>query len=58
MPVTDMDRYREMKDKETPGDTLCFYQTLHKMTQDALAERIGVTKQKISDTYHCLKFLG
>jgi transcriptional regulator with XRE-family HTH domain len=47
-----MDWYREMKEKETPGDTLRFYRTLHKMTQDALAERLNVTKQKISNMEH------
>jgi DNA-binding XRE family transcriptional regulator len=48
LSVTEMDWYREMKEKETPGDTLRFYRTLHKMTQECLATRIGVTKQKIS----------
>jgi DNA-binding XRE family transcriptional regulator len=55
MPVTEMDWYREMKEKETPGDTLRFYRTLHKMTQEDLAVRIGVTKQKISNMEHNAK---
>ncbi|MDR1279037.1 MAG: helix-turn-helix domain-containing protein [Treponema sp.] len=55
MPVTEMDWYREMKEKETPGDTLRFYRTLHNMTQEDLAARIGVTKQKISNMEHNAK---
>jgi DNA-binding XRE family transcriptional regulator len=53
--VTEMDWYREMKEKETPGDTLRFYRTLHKMTQESLAAQIGVTKQKISNMEHNAK---
>jgi DNA-binding XRE family transcriptional regulator len=55
MPVTEMDWYREMKGKETPGDTLRFYRTLHKMTQESLAVKIGVSKQKISNMEHNAK---
>jgi DNA-binding XRE family transcriptional regulator len=55
MPVTEMDWYRETKEKETPGDTLRFYRTLHKMTQETLAAQIGVTKQKISNMEHNTK---
>ena len=55
MPVAEMDWYKEMKGKETPGDTLRFYRTLHKMTQDDLALRIGVTRQKISNMEHNAK---
>jgi DNA-binding XRE family transcriptional regulator len=47
--VTEMDWYKEMKDRETPGDALRFYRTLHELTQDVLASRLGVTKQKISN---------
>jgi DNA-binding XRE family transcriptional regulator len=54
-PVTEMDWYKEMKEKETPGGTLRFYRTLHKMTQDALAERLNVTKQKITNMEHNAK---
>jgi DNA-binding XRE family transcriptional regulator len=50
--VTEMDWYKEMAEKSSPGDTLRFYRTLHKMTQDTLAARIGVTKQKISNMEH------
>ncbi|MDR1420708.1 MAG: helix-turn-helix domain-containing protein [Treponema sp.] len=55
MPVTETGWYREMKEKETPGDTLRFYRTLHKMTQDTLAERLNVTRQKISNMEHNAK---
>jgi DNA-binding XRE family transcriptional regulator len=55
MPVTEMDWYREMKEKETPGDTLRFYRKLHNLTQEALAAKIGVTKQKISNMEHNTK---
>jgi DNA-binding XRE family transcriptional regulator len=55
MPVMEMDWYRDMKEKEMPGDTLRFYRALHKMTQEALAARLGVTKQKISNMEHNAK---
>jgi DNA-binding XRE family transcriptional regulator len=55
LSVTEMDWYREMKEKETPGDTLRFYRTLHNMTQEDLAARLGVTKQKISNMEHNTK---
>ena len=55
VPVTEMDWYREMREQETPGDTLRFYRTLHNLTQDELASRIGVTKQKISNMEHNAK---
>ena len=55
VPVTEMDWYREMKEKETPGDTLRFYRKLHNMTQEELASRIGVTKQKIFNMEHNVK---
>ena len=50
-----MDWYREIKGKETPGTTLRFYRKLHNMTQEELAFRIGVTKQKISNMEHNAK---
>jgi DNA-binding XRE family transcriptional regulator len=49
MLATEMDWYREMREKETPGDTLRFYRKLHNMTQEELAAQLGVTKQKISN---------
>jgi DNA-binding XRE family transcriptional regulator len=55
MPVTEMDWYRETAEKETPGEVLRFYRTLHKMTQESLASRLGVTKQKISNMEHNAK---
>jgi DNA-binding XRE family transcriptional regulator len=55
VPVTGMNWYKEMKAAETPGDTLGFYRKLHKMTQVELAERLGVSKQKISNMEHNLK---
>jgi DNA-binding XRE family transcriptional regulator len=55
LPVTEMDWYREMRKKETPGGALCFYRKLHHMTQDELASRLGVTKQKISNMEHNAK---
>ncbi|MDR1469743.1 MAG: helix-turn-helix domain-containing protein [Spirochaetaceae bacterium] len=55
MPATEMDWYRKMKEKDTPGDTLRFYRTLHKMTQDALAAQIGVTRQQIANREHNAK---
>ncbi|GHU36201.1 hypothetical protein FACS1894172_18830 [Spirochaetia bacterium] len=55
MLATDMDWYIETKEKETPGSTLRFYRKLHKMTQDMLAERLGITKQKISNMEHNAK---
>jgi DNA-binding XRE family transcriptional regulator len=55
VPVQDMDWYKEMMERETPGDTLRFYRTLHNMTQDALAEQLDVTRQKISNMEHNAK---
>jgi DNA-binding XRE family transcriptional regulator len=53
--VTEMEWYKEMKAEETPGDTLRFYRKLHKMTQRDLAEKLGASKQKISNMEHGLK---
>jgi DNA-binding XRE family transcriptional regulator len=55
MPITEMEWHREMQKKETPGDTLRFYRRLHKMTQEDLATRLSVTKQKISNMEHNAK---
>jgi transcriptional regulator with XRE-family HTH domain len=55
VPAAEMEWYREMKEKETPGDTLRFYRNLHNMTQDKLAAKLGVTKQKISNMEHNTK---
>lgn len=47
--ATEMDWYKELKAEETPGGNLRFYRKLHKMTQPELGEKLGVTKQKISN---------
>jgi transcriptional regulator with XRE-family HTH domain len=41
--------YKEAQSKETPGSTLRFYRKLHKMTQAVLGEKLGVSKQKVSN---------
>jgi DNA-binding XRE family transcriptional regulator len=56
--ATEMSWYKEMKAEETPGDTLRFYRKLHHMTQKELAEKIEVTKQKISNMEHGLKAIS
>ena len=53
--VMEMDWYKEQKAKETPGDTLRFYRKLHGMTQSNLAEKLEITKQKVSNMEHNLK---
>ncbi|GHU44632.1 hypothetical protein FACS1894190_16190 [Spirochaetia bacterium] len=53
--VTDMDWYKETKKRETPCNTLRFYRKLHNMTQNMLAEQLGITKQKISNMEHNAK---
>lgn len=47
--VKNMDWYKEMKAKETPGGNLRFYRKLHKLTQTQLAKKLEVSKQKISN---------
>ena len=47
--ATEMDWYKEMKVEETPGGNLRFYRKLHKLTQQQLAEKLEVTKQKVSN---------
>ena len=41
--------YKKMKAEETPGGNLKFYRKLHKMKQPELAEKLEVSKQKISN---------
>jgi DNA-binding XRE family transcriptional regulator len=53
--VREMNWYKEMKAKETPGDTLRFYRKLHKLTQEELGRKLGVPKQKISNMENALK---
>ena len=47
--VDDLDWFKEAVAKETPGSNLRFYRKLVGMTQKELAEKLGVTKQHISD---------
>ncbi|MGI0517241.1 helix-turn-helix transcriptional regulator [Treponema denticola] len=44
-----MDWYKEAEKRQTPAKTLRFYRTLNKLTQVQLAEKLGVTKQFISN---------
>ena len=44
-----MDWYKEAEKRQTPAKTLRFYRTLNKLTQLQLAEKLGVTKQFISN---------
>ena len=46
--VDDLDWFKEAVAKETPGSNLRFYRKLTRMTQKALAERLGISKQAIS----------
>ena len=45
----DLDWYKEEIAKETPGSNLRFYRKLADMTQKELADKLGMTKQHISD---------
>ena len=45
---TEMDFYKEVKARQTPGGNLRFYRKLLKMTQPELAEKLGTSKQAIS----------
>ena len=45
----DLDWYKEEIAKETPGSNLRFYRNLADMTQKELADKLGMTKQHISD---------
>ena len=47
--ATELSVYREEMAKETPGGNLRFYRKLAGMTQKELAEKLGMTKQHISD---------
>ena len=46
---TELDFYKEMKANETPGGNLRFYRKLVGMTQKELSEKLGITKQYVSD---------
>ena len=45
----DLDWYKEEIAKETPGSNLRFYRNLADMTQKELADKLGMTKQHVSD---------
>lgn len=47
--VDDLDWFNEAVGKETPGSNLRFYRKLVGMTQKELAEKLGISKQHISD---------
>lgn len=53
--IEDTDWFKEMKAKETPNGNMRFYRKLCKMTQTELAEKIGTTKQHISNMERGLK---
>ncbi len=45
----DMEWYKKIKEKMTPGETMSIYRKLHKMTQSQLGEKLGgISKQNIS----------
>ena len=47
--VEDSAWYKEMKKKTTPGDSLRIYRTRDQLTQKELANKIGVTQQRINE---------
>ena len=47
--VRDLDWYKEELAKETSGSNLRFYRKLAGMTQKELADKLGMTKQHVSD---------
>ena len=47
--ATEMEWYKEVKAEETPRGNLRFYRKLHTLTQLQLAEKLEITKQKISN---------
>ena len=47
--VDDLDWFKEAVAKETPGSNLRFYRKLVGMTQQGLAEKLGMSKHHISD---------
>ena len=48
----DTDWFREVEPELTPASNLAFYRKLAKMTQTELGEKLGVSKQVISDMEH------
>lgn len=47
--VDDLDWFKEAVERETPGSNLRFYRNLAGLTQKELADKLGMTKQHISD---------
>ena len=45
----DMDFYKESKEKETPGRNMRMFRRNLQLTQSQLAEKLGTTKQAISN---------
>ena len=48
----DTEWFKEVEPELTPASNLVFYRTLMKMTQTELGEKLGVSKQVISDMEH------
>ncbi len=48
----DTDWFREVEPELTPASNLAFYRKLMKMTQAELGEKLGVSKQVVSDMEH------
>lgn len=45
----DMEWYKEIREEMTPSNNLKFYRRLVHMTQSELAEKLGTSKQSISN---------
>ena len=48
----DTEWFKEVEPELTPASNLVFYRKLMKMTQTELGEKLGVSKQVISDMEH------
>ena len=48
----DADWFKEVEPELTPASNLAFYRKLMKMTQAELGEKLGISKQVISDMEH------
>ncbi len=47
--VESLDWFREFKANETPGGNLRFYRTRDNLTQTQLAQKLGTTRQDVSE---------
>ena len=47
--VESLDWFREFKANETPGGNLRFYRTRDNLTQGQLAQKLGTTRQDVSE---------